>query len=360
MIEVPTEAEASAHALLERVQRGGGDLAREYPLVFRSEFPGRVLALHNDDQAVAACTALGRRLLLGDGTHIQAGLIGAVSTDENQRGRGLGTELLQDAEAHLAQEGALLSLLWAEDPSFYSKRGYVAIGTEHDWAVEGDLVACLPTNDAIEDAQEGDADAIHGLYSSHRSRVDRELAETRALLACPNMRTLVSRRGDHLVAYACLGRGADLGEVIHEWAGETVDVLALVHAHYQQRIKDRGEGPVFLMAPQAASSLNKTLEAVGFTHHSGTLAMAKILDPDAMAEWLEQRLGPNSRVVLTTSGAFEITAGEASTVLDAEMLLALCFPTPAVVDGANELLQRLGVGAECLPLYPFAWGLDSI
>jgi len=79
---------ASALELMQRVLRDGEPLAPEYPLVFRDEFPGRVIALGEGEEVRSACAVLTREFLI-DGERVRGGLIGSVSTDPEWRHQGL-------------------------------------------------------------------------------------------------------------------------------------------------------------------------------------------------------------------------------------------------------------------------------
>ena len=72
---------------MRTVLRGGDPIADEFPLVFRPEFPGRVVTLEESGSGVlATCAILVREARVGE-TRFRIGLIGSVATDSEHRGR---------------------------------------------------------------------------------------------------------------------------------------------------------------------------------------------------------------------------------------------------------------------------------
>ena len=358
-----------AQALMERVLRDGQPIAEEYPLVFRREFPGRLLTLGDEGEVRCACAILVRDFVV-DGTRVRGGLIGSVATDPDWRDRGLATRLLIEAEAALQIEGCVFALLWAEDPGFYLKRGYGPIGTENDFLIPPALAHGLPGGSELGEGvriramQAADASAIHRLYERHPVRIARTVEETAALLGCPGMTILVLERGSEPVAYACLGRGHDLLDAIHEWGGEADDVLALVRAHLEQRELVSGDdGGLFLMAPPAATELNRRLVSLGALSKQGILGLGKVLDRTAAAALLDERLAPlgSAELVEADDGRpFRVRGPKQEGHVDDEGALALLFSVAQVRGEVEKFLVEFGLEQAQLPIEPFAWGLDSI
>ncbi len=353
---------------MERVQSGGTSLDGEYPLVFRPDFPGEVLALEEQGEVRSACALLVRELVAG-GERLRAGLIGSVSTHPDHRGRGLAGRLLERAEERLSAEGCVVAFLWADDASFYERRGWRAAGSERVWVIDAAESRRLgsPRDAQPRSAAPDDHGALHRLYGRHCVRADRTFPETRALLCGPGVETLVLARERDIAAYACLGRGRDLARCVHEWAGAPDDVLALAAEHHD-RLTRRGEaGPVFLMTPHSVPALHARLDTLGASGMLGHLAMAKLLDPAGAAELVRRAArGPLQAGVVSQRQQAGLSqqarlcgpAGERA--LDPEELLSVLLP-PRGERGAIEALEReLGVDLPGLPLELYLWGLDSI
>jgi N-acetylglutamate synthase-like GNAT family acetyltransferase len=351
-----------ARDLMDRVLRGGDPIAPEYPLVFRAQFEGRVLALGEGEAVLSSCAVLTRTLTAG-ARRIPIGLIGSVATEPTWRGRGLGTRLLIEAEAALQSQGAALALLWAEDPRFYLERGYCPAGGQEDFVLPKSFLGRLPARDGVREANEHDADAIHALYTTHPARVERTNAETRALLTCPGMTTLVRELQSGVVAYACLGRGGDLHDSIHEWGGAVDDVLAVARAHLERRFAGLDGGMLVLMAPLAARELRERLGVLGADSRRGLLGLAKLLDRRAAAQAICELLGRDAQVDLVTTpqgDRLRITGPRQASVLDDLAALALLLPACDVKPEVESFLGVLGLALPREAVDPFVWGLDSI
>ncbi|HEX6885515.1 MAG TPA: GNAT family N-acetyltransferase [Planctomycetota bacterium] len=356
-------APAAARALLERVFACEA-LAREYPLVFDARFDGATVELEEEGAPRAACTILVREFVVG-GERLRGGLIGSVATDPAWRGRGLATRLLARAEEELRARGCLFALLWATDPRFYLARGYAPLGGERDFLLVSELTASLPEPSGVRALRPEDVPVLHRLHARHPSRVERSLEEFRALLDVPGMLTLVRERRAHPahpplpVAYACLGRGRDLADTLHDWAGAPEDVLALVRAHLERRFPEGATGALFLMAPLDAHELAYRLVRLGAVTRPGILGLGKLLDLPAASALLGAALGSPAAVAF--DGAHTRLRGPtAAADLEPETLQALLFGAPDVAEEARGLLARLGFAPRALPLEPFAFGLDSI
>lgn len=345
-----------------RVLRDGAPLAAEYPLVFHEGFTGQVVTLGVDGAIQSACTILVRDFVAAEST-FRVGLIGSVTTDPEHRHQGLATRLLLEAERILREQGAFLSLLWADSPKFYFTRGYKPVGCEVDFAIPQDAAERLPESSGLRPATAADFAAIHALYEQHPSRVVRSEEESAALLACPNMNTLVLERDGTVAAYACMGRGADFERTIHEWGGAPDDVLAIVRRFSEEASGTEGHS-VFLMSSSANGDLHERLRELGFASSPGLLGLGKLLDRRKAAGIFDAWTPAQLRVAIEEAGGATprgAARGPSGTrELDDESLLDLLFPSRDSRAEAIVTAQACGVDLRSLPIPIFAWGLDSI
>ena len=363
----PTVTDPSNEAirLMETVLRDGRPIAAEYPLVFRPGFPGRVLAKSVEARAggerevVAACAVLPRRLVTPSAT-FAVGLVGSVATAPQHRGRGYGKEVVARAGAELAKAGAVCAMLWADDAGWYREQGWIPVGTEYVFVLNRGLELLMPDPEDVRAATPRDHAAIHALYTTQPSRVERTAAETSALLSGPGIQTLVVDVGGEVVAYASLGRGADLRNVVHEWAGPIERVLSLVRAHLEAAPAD-SEG-IYVMVPPGGRDMGAFFEFTRTPGAQGILCMAKLASLDAAAALLAE-VTPDSVTVTVTDAAAQrvrLDGPTGSIVLTGcEVLLAL-FPPRSDRKVIEVMELELGVKLPTLPLEPFLWGLDSI
>jgi GNAT superfamily N-acetyltransferase len=355
---------SGARRLFELVLREGGPIAPEFPLLFEeaSAHPARAFAtIEQDGEVRSACALLSRELVLPD-LRLPIGLIGSVATHPDWRGRGFAARVLERAEEELASAGAALAILWADDKGFYERRGWRAFGSEHDFVIHADLAAALPAADGCRPRAAADDEALHELYLAHPERVGRTLDETRALLACPNMEVLVCERWQRVVAYACLGRGQDFANAIHEWGGDALSVLALVRAHVERRLARDETSDVVLIAPVSARDLTARLARLGVAAHRGVLGMAKILDARACAEIAAKRLDQRGglKVEERPDGLVRLFDRHALVELSREELLELLFAASGDRTRSGSVASVFHLPTDRLPLEPFVWGLDSI
>ncbi len=359
---------AEASALMADVLREGAPVDAEYPLVFGSAAPGRIVVVEEEGGVRSTCAVLARDLVLPD-ARIRVGMIGSVSTDPEFRGRGLATQVLAAAEEELRLDGCLFSLLWADDEDFYLKRGYSRIGTEIDFALSVDMLKALPSSDEVRILEPEDTKHVHGLYGRHPERVERTMLETEALLATPGMEVLVAEEGGKVSAYACLGRGGDMTNVIHEWGGDANAVGACIHAHMRRRAMKGDSSDLYLIAPPSAHELNEYLTGLGASSATGVLGMGKLLNLDKLVELYSWFLGPDGDVRIDQRPAEVSENGEPgiriqgpnkALLFSADAAFRAMFSTDSGRAEVESLQETLGLELSGLPMTPFVWGLDSI
>ncbi len=353
-------AREDGRRLIEATFADGANIPAECPLVFDEGFDGELVGLEHEGVVRAACGILPREFETR-GETIAIGLIGSVVTDEAFRGRGLGTRLLVAAEEHLRARGCELALLWADDADFYLHRGYDPIGGEDDFELGATAARALPDVDGVRSCTPADATAIHGLYERHPVRVRRSGRETAALLACPGMTTLVAVVEGEVRAYACCGRGRDLAGVVHEWAGPTELVAALVKRHHARAV-GAGAEHLVVMTPGRTAELGTRLEAAGARRNTGYLGLAKALSLDGLTRLFDRRLSAQGSAELSAEDSptirFHGPSGEGT--FDAREALTFLFPPGAIRAEVEALAEGLGLAPGALPLDLFAFGLDSI
>lgn len=361
--ETTNRTDDRARTLIEAVMRNGASIAEEYPTVFGEGARGELIVLEEDGELRSACAIQPCDLAVGS-TRVRVGLIGSVVTDPAHQCRGNGTRLLDLAEEALRDRGCAFALLWADERGFYARRGYSEIGCERDFIVSPELALELPEPEGCREFTTDDVETVHALYETHDRRVLRSLDETRALLACPGMSVLVHERDGRVDAYACLGRGRDLPNVVHEWAGEAEGVLALIRAHVERRLFARIDDEVYVMAPGVHGPVQGRLALAGVPSAYGVLGMGKVLDAGLFARVvagvLDAHGGVRARVTGPGRDEVEFRGPRGVATLRIEELVAVGLAPRGERGAARELASRVGGDASNLPLNPFVWGLDSI
>lgn len=352
-------ATRSARELIQHVLGEERDLAREYPLVFGDDARGEIVSIEEDGEVRSACAMIERELVLPD-VRVRAGFIGSVVTHPDFRGRGFASRVLARAEEKLAAHGAMIAILWGDDQAFYTHRGYQPFGAEVDFAIALDVASKLPEPAGVRELAADDAPSIHELYSMHPERVSREIDETRALLEAPDMEVLVCERWGRLTAYSCVGRGKDLRDVVHEWAGDAQTVTMLVRAHMERR-KARGEErDLYVMAPPSAKDLHTRLTAAGAAASTGILGLAKLVDPLAAANLCAARLDRRRGVRAESTDKLRLIGPRSRWEATPSEVLELLFAARGEIELARSVARKVEGWGGALPLAPFVWGLDSI
>ncbi len=347
----------AALRLMEAELRDGRPLAAEYPLVFREDAPGQLETVEADGEVVSTCAWLRRDLITPSGV-LPVALIGSVATSRGDRGKGYGSAVLDQAVRNATRAGAAVTLLWADDPAWYQERGWVPFGSETVYVIDEANALLLPDPVGVRAMTQDDAAEVHALYETHVSRTARTLKETKIMLGVPNMQAFVCERDGKIVGYACMGRGEDLAQVIHEWGGAPDAVLPCV-SQLWAKIRN-GSDRLYMMVPMTEADYQAYFQFVKAEGAQGILAMARLADTGAMAKVFASATPEGVTAAAATEVAIDVTGpGGTIRLTGYEILLALCPPRGdrRVTDVVEA---QTGATLPGLPMRPFVWGLDSI
>jgi GNAT superfamily N-acetyltransferase len=131
-----TERSALNAAVNQVFRPSGGDMARDYPLLFSLENL-RYLRVVTDRDAVIAHAGLCVRTVSWDGAQALVGAVGAVFTRPEHRGRGLGAAVVGDALACARDEGVALCLV-SGNGLLYRRLGFDPAPTAARWTWTAD------------------------------------------------------------------------------------------------------------------------------------------------------------------------------------------------------------------------------
>lgn len=116
-----------AIALANRVfRKDGGDMGKDYPLLFSPENAQNVLCIEVDGKIVSIFGLLFREIQIFS-ANLRSVLVGSVCTDERYRGRGYSTSLMNEA-GRISMENDVPLMLISGDNSVYRKFGAVDAG----------------------------------------------------------------------------------------------------------------------------------------------------------------------------------------------------------------------------------------
>jgi predicted N-acetyltransferase YhbS len=225
----------------------------------RAKAPVR-LGLYQGERLVA-CAGL-RMARLHSETPVA--LIGAVASDAEFRGQGLASRLVSELVDRASTQGAALAMLWGSEHSMYSKLGFELSGAQ----VRAPLAELELPDERIQ-FQQGWSE---GIFEALRRRGSGLLLEDSDLHWYRHHEGTFWFRVEEagkVKAYAALGRGIDLGGIVHEWGGEP-DALGKLLAAIRRCIPEAE-----LLGPTGVADFGLNRFA------SEHLALVRVLDPVA-------------------------------------------------------------------------------
>lgn len=197
-----------------------------WPQLYRSDGGGRFFVATDGERLLSHC-AFRTVELHGAHGRTPIHLLGSVATDPDLRGQGLASAVLASALA-VADATARHTLLWAERPELYARKGFAPGRPERGLTLL--RRPRRPIDGLVRPATIADHAAMHALHGAKPLRVERSPAAMSGLLTTPGLSTLVLERDGAVVAYACTGKGADLHGFWHELGGSDQDLAELLPA----------------------------------------------------------------------------------------------------------------------------------
>jgi len=204
-----------------------GSVADHYPDIFRSAEGRNLLVLRTDGEPASFC-ALKEFTVHVEDAVLRGGMIGFVYTRPSQRGVGLATRLLLEAESLLKCNGCDFAVLFTTLHSFYQAQGWSICDTGCFGMVS--QPASLPTGGvpSLVSLDSGEQDTID-LIETIRQRTERLWVERppsayqRRPLAVNRVSAILSASRE---AYALIGRTKDRA-YLYELCGREAEFEAI-------------------------------------------------------------------------------------------------------------------------------------
>jgi hypothetical protein len=170
---------------------------------------------------------------------LRVAAVGQVWTDPAFRGKGFATRVLQELEPVMRNEGVSHAILWTGEPDLYRKIGYVPAGRQFDFvrppALEGpaacDIVGPESPKQFSAIKRADYLKRIQEAYDRHPLRSIRSEDDWKKYASIPNVHWYT-----HEDAYAVVGKGIDLENVVHEWGGSPKNCVALLVALFRNSL----------------------------------------------------------------------------------------------------------------------------
>lgn len=332
-----------------------GDMAVHFPVLFADENLENCRIITADGRPVSHIAYLPRDAVVGPAT-IAVALIGAVCTDEQYRGRGLATRILDDCEERMRRSGVDVVVISGRR-GLYTRRGARRAGICRTFQLTEDS----PRPDAapieVRPGTLADRPAMQRLYDRRAVRFVRSADDWDGFLRsthrgiCVNPLYLAERDGE-VVAYVSLDpqrESVPPTNDAYEWAGRAEAVAALM-----ARLPGlTGRRLEITAQVRADDALIERLVSAGLEPETTDFwRTVKVLRPAALFEKLRPHLpAPASQVVVEPAEAegARFRLGDDELELPVECLARLFFgdiraETGQMLDGAGELGAALKRG----------------
>ncbi len=334
-------------------------ISAEYPTAFTAS------NLHNmriisDDEKVLSHAVMKPLIIKSPHVIFKAGAIGSVVTDDDHRGQGLSTQIIQDCLKLAKEQSCDIAILWTDLFDFYRRIGFELAGSEISFVIE-DKFEVAPNQLRFSIDSRVSPDAIHRLYSNHSVNSVRTLDETRKFLSIPLTKVYTAwEPNGQLAAYAIEGKGIDLDGYIHEWGGSVSKLMALFSF-----IRNHKQNPYVIICPNHAQNLIEELKKQTVTMNQGFLGMIKLVNFDQLAAKIKRAFraeGISDFVLEKHPDCFVFGVGQDLYTLtkETDMVRMLFGPINFRSLGIFEKEETLQKMEKILPLDFWIWGWDSI
>jgi len=210
----------------------GGDMRREYPLLFDPENLENLRVVKLDGRIVSH-VGLSIRDASILGFPLRVVSVGAVCTAPEARGRGFATALMQDAVAHSRANGCSLMLI-SGSRGLYHRMGAVNLTAFLKCRIPANSVPPVAGAIKVSPAEEKDIPLLSQLYQRepvrfHRSAEDWHKLLKAGMLMNHEADTFAAYDSRSLAAYACVQRPtSDSPPRIGEYAGSRAAVRLMI------------------------------------------------------------------------------------------------------------------------------------
>jgi predicted N-acetyltransferase YhbS len=198
---------------------------------------------------------------------LKIAVIGAIATAPAWRKKGYSKRILEWLIGEAEASGADGCLLWSDNPEFYARFGFKPVGKQLLYPLKN-LDVPVPAED-LKLEPVWTSEEVLPLYEQHRSRVMREHQDWKDLERITSCLHFQARDREGTVqAYAGVGRGKDMVNVIHEWGG-TAQGLFLV----LQRFLEAERGLFWLSHPILEDPVRSLLDSQGIKPETGPMGL---------------------------------------------------------------------------------------
>ncbi|MBI4925790.1 MAG: GNAT family N-acetyltransferase [Bdellovibrio sp.] len=184
------------------------------------------LGTYVESVLVATASLRVAKLKISNGL-LKIGILGAVATDKKFRGLGLATHLISRLIQWAKTQDIALIFLWGSEHSLYGKQGFTLCGEQ--WRVN---LSEMPKSTLNADVtiETGWNNEIFSFLKNRPFGLLLDEKDLPWILAHKNVKWHYVQTHGKIMAYAGVGRGIDLKNMVHEWGGDKEFLLYLLNA----------------------------------------------------------------------------------------------------------------------------------
>ncbi len=343
-----------------------GNVARDFPQLYDAK-NSKHLWMAKEKDSVLAHAGFYPAEMKVEGIPLPVAGIGGVFSAPEVRGQGIGAQLVEKCVEEARKGGAALAFLWSDKHEYYAKLGFHLIGRQ--WTIQfspeqkaqlearGEKSGCKKSQlrFSLGDTSPEFLEQSYQMQNQISLGIARSPEEHSAYLtsgACDLFAVWVGRQ---LLAYFVMGKGKDLQNYVHEWAGDE----AGLH-HLAAHLLETFQHGFSLISPQfMPDEVNwlYSLDELGIKMSPEKMGLVKLLDPEKIIRLMKeyvQRLGIDPALL-------EISKSEKGFKVIWKKTTNLEF------DEANFLKFLFGPEMPAhpelkgfLPIRLWYWGMDSV
>lgn len=333
-------------------------IASEYPTAFSSNNIHN-MSIVTEDEKIISHAVLKTLIVKTPHTMLKVGAIGSVVTDPEYRQQGHSKSNIKKCLDLAIAQDCDLAILWTDQFEFYRKLGFELAGYDYSFLIKKSEPS-KNKNWRFMQGSQVDPAALFRLYSQHTVQAVRTVEDFRQFLKIPNSNIFtVWDQSNQLLAYAVEGKGADLTNYIHEWAGLVEPLIELFQYVHQQKMQD-----ITVMVPSHSQNLMKKMTQLTGPAHHGFLGMLKVINQEALFNKVKKafRAEGYEKIVLekNNDGIIFGFGSDLYTLQNEADLVQLIFGPMSINQLDFVSVDTKHKFSSLLPLPLWIWGWDSI
>ncbi len=283
-------------------------------------------------------------------SHLNIGLIGGVATHPGARGRGFASKIVRELILIAKKNNLSLLLLWGSEHSLYRKLGFELCGIQERTSINA---LDLPSNNTGLEINSGWTRGLLKLLQNRSSGILIDEKNKTLFEKHKNVTWYWTGKKEAPLAYAAIGRGIDLSNIIHEWGGDINSLLQLLAHLKNTNPKLQIIGHPDILKQQQIKCQSK-YKADTENNLAEYMCMSNILDPKNIISALYPDIKCEQEAIsdkntLLTNWNFKINEFSYKDLTPSEVAQMLLGPD----------VPETSALAGFLPVKIWIWGLDA-